>query len=97
MLRVHTLNRGADEVLKVVALVQREGEISVATSEVASFIDPKYQRAVDRVELRAIADWVAHTDPSFTIKRYAHVFEDQRRAAAIPLLELLSPKATNLN
>lgn len=34
------------------------------------------------VELRAIADRVGHTDPSFTMKRYAHVFED---SAVLPL------------
>lgn len=44
------------------------------------------------VELRAIADRIGHTDPSFTMKRYAHVIDDQRRAAAIPLLELLAPR-----
>lgn len=49
------------------------------------------------VELRAIADRVGHADPSFTMKRYAHVFEEQRRAAAIPLLGLLSPRKANLN
>lgn len=48
VLRVHTLNRGADEVLRVVALMQAEGEVSVATAEVASLIDPKHQHAVDR-------------------------------------------------
>ena len=48
VLRVHTLNRGADDVLKEVERMQRKGEVSVATSEVASFIDPKHQHAVDR-------------------------------------------------
>ncbi len=42
------------------------------------------------VDARTIADRIGHTDPSFTLKRYAHVFEDQRKAAAIPLLTLLS-------
>lgn len=39
VLRVHALNRGTDEVLKVVARLQAQGdkEISVATAEVASF------------------------------------------------------------
>jgi integrase len=44
------------------------------------------------VELRAIADRVGHTDPSFTLKRYAHVLDDRRRAAAIPLSQLLSAR-----
>jgi integrase len=42
------------------------------------------------VDARTIADRIGHTDPAFTLKRYAHVFEDQRKAAAIPLLRLLS-------
>jgi integrase len=43
------------------------------------------------VDARTIADRIGHTDPAFTLKRYAHVFDDQRKAAAIPLLRLLSP------
>ena len=45
---MHTLNRGADEVMEVVAAMEQGGEVSVATAEVASFIDPKRQHAVDR-------------------------------------------------
>jgi integrase len=41
------------------------------------------------IDARTIADRIGHTDPTFTLKRYAHVFEDQRKAAAIPLLTLL--------
>lgn len=44
------------------------------------------------VDARTIADRIGHTDPVFTLRRYAHVFEEQRSAAAIPLLELLSPR-----
>ncbi len=44
------------------------------------------------VDARTIADRIGHTDPAFTIRRYAHVFEEQRQAAAIPLLELLSSR-----
>jgi integrase len=36
------------------------------------------------VDARTIADRIRHTDPAFTLKRYAHVFDDQRKAAAIP-------------
>jgi integrase len=43
------------------------------------------------VDARTIADRIGHTDAAFTLQRYAHVFEDQRKAAAIPLLRLLSP------
>jgi integrase len=42
------------------------------------------------VDARTIADRIGHTDAAFTLKRYAHVFEDQRKAAAIPLLRLLA-------
>jgi integrase len=42
------------------------------------------------VDARTIADRIGHTDAAFTLQRYAHVFEDQRKAAAIPLLRLLS-------
>jgi integrase len=41
------------------------------------------------VDACTIADRIDHTDPAFTLKRYAHVFEDQRKAAAIPLHKLL--------
>ena len=43
------------------------------------------------VNTRTIADRIGHTDPAFTLRRYAHVFEEQREAAAIPLLKLISP------
>jgi integrase len=47
------------------------------------------------VDARTIADRIGHTDPAFTLKRYAHVFEDQRKAAAIPLLRLLAKPQGN--
>lgn len=37
------------------------------------------------VDARTIAERIGHTDPAFILKRYAHVFEDQRKAAAILL------------
>ena len=43
------------------------------------------------IDARTIADRIGHTDPAFTLRRYAHVFEEQRQGAAIPLLELLYP------
>jgi integrase len=43
------------------------------------------------VDARTIADCIGHTDPAFTLKRYAHVFEDQRRGAAISLSKLFIP------
>ena len=36
-----------------------------------------------------IADRVGHTDSTFTYKQYGHLFEAQRKAAAVPLAELL--------
>jgi integrase len=41
------------------------------------------------VDVRTVADRVGHADPAFTLRRYAHVFEEQRRASAKPLSELL--------
>ena len=37
------------------------------------------------IDATTIADRIGHTDPAFTLQRYAHVFEEQRRGAAIPL------------
>lgn len=38
---------------------------------------------------RTVADRVGHTDPAFTLKQYSHMFESQRRAAAVGLDDLL--------
>ncbi|MEX2536369.1 MAG: site-specific integrase [Trueperaceae bacterium] len=38
---------------------------------------------------RTVADRVGHTDPAFTLRQYSHMFEAQRREAAIPLKQLL--------
>ena len=38
---------------------------------------------------RTIADRVGHTDPSFTLRRYSHMFEEQRKRAAINLRGLI--------
>lgn len=48
------------------------------------------------MDARTIADRIGHTDAAFILRRYAHVFEEQRRAA-IPLLELLSPRQAKPN
>ncbi len=42
------------------------------------------------IDATTIADRIGHTDPAFTLRRYAHVFDEQRQGAAIPLLELIS-------
>lgn len=44
---VHVLNRGADEVLRRVAMAQEVGPVSVVTAEAASFIDPARRGAVE--------------------------------------------------
>lgn len=38
---------------------------------------------------RTVADRVGHTDPAFTLKQYSHMFESQRRTAAVGLDDLL--------
>lgn len=38
---------------------------------------------------RTIADRVGHADASFTLRRYSHMFEKQRKAAAVDLGQLL--------
>lgn len=45
------------------------------------------------LDLRTIADRVGHTDPSFTLSQYSHMFEGQRKAAAISLEEMLPMNA----
>ncbi len=47
VVRVHTLNRGADEVLQIIGSMAGERSFSIATSEVASFVDPHHQHAID--------------------------------------------------
>jgi integrase len=47
------------------------------------------QRGLDP---RTIADRIGHSDASFTLRRYAHVFEARRRHAAICLSDLLGSK-----
>jgi integrase len=44
------------------------------------------------LDARTIADRVGHTNPAFTMKQYSHSFEEQRRAAAISLTDLLASK-----
>ncbi len=48
------------------------------------------------VDARTIADRIRHTDPAFTLTRYAHVFDSQRKTAAIPLAKLLSQPKSEL-
>lgn len=38
---------------------------------------------------RAVADRVGHTDPAFTLRRYSHMFDEQRSAMAISITDLL--------
>ena len=41
------------------------------------------------VDQKTIADRVGHTDPSFTLRRYGHLFEKRRRKAAMSVQDLL--------
>jgi integrase len=41
------------------------------------------------LDAKTIADRVGHTNPAFTLRQYTHIFDAQRRAAAVPLSELL--------
>jgi uncharacterized membrane protein len=47
VLNVHTLNRGADEVLARVSAAQKYGSVSVATAQLDSVVDPEHEQAVD--------------------------------------------------
>jgi len=38
---------------------------------------------------RAVADRVGQTDPAFTLRRYSHMFDEQRSAVAISITNLL--------
>ena len=38
---------------------------------------------------RTVADRVGHSDPAFTLRRYSHMFEERRKAAAVNLADLL--------
>jgi integrase len=40
-------------------------------------------------DAKLIADQIGHTDPAFTTRLYTHLFEDDRRGAAVSLLNLL--------
>lgn len=41
------------------------------------------------VPVKVVSDRLGHSDSSFTLRTYVHVFEDQRRAAALSLGEML--------
>jgi uncharacterized membrane protein len=43
---VHALNRGVDDVLKMVDAAREQGQVSVSTSELTSLIDPEHERKV---------------------------------------------------
>lgn len=42
------------------------------------------------LDARTVADRLGHRDPSFTLRKYTHVFEEQRQTAAVSLDELLN-------
>ena len=41
------------------------------------------------VPVKVVSDRLGHADSSFTLRTYVHVFDDQRRAAALPLGQML--------
>ncbi len=47
LLTVHTLNRGADEVMRLAQAVAGKGQVSIATAELASIVDITHQNAID--------------------------------------------------
>ncbi len=49
----------------------------------------------DGLDPRTIADRIGHRDPAFTLRQYSHAFEEQRQAAAVGLMDLLSPGTTS--
>src|SRR5918997_2251492 len=46
VLTIHTLNRGADDVLKIADHARRHGPVSVVTAELASIVDPEHEHEV---------------------------------------------------
>ncbi len=43
---VHTLNRGADQVMRLADAARKQGQVSVSTSELSSIVDPEHERKV---------------------------------------------------
>jgi integrase len=41
------------------------------------------------LDVRTIADRIGHSDPAFTLRRYGHMFDEYRQAAAVNLSDLL--------
>ena len=41
------------------------------------------------IPVKVVSDRLGHSDSSFTLRTYVHVFDDQRRAAALPLEQML--------
>lgn len=44
----------------------------------------------NNVPVKVVSDRLGHADSSFTLRTYVHVFEDQKRAAALSMGEMLS-------
>ncbi len=42
-----------------------------------------------------VSDRLGHADVAFTLSVYTHLYDDRRRAAAIPLSQLLSGKPSD--
>lgn len=43
-------------------------------------------------DVKLIADQIGHSNPTFTVKTYTHLFADDRQAAGVSLTDLLAPR-----
>src|SRR5690606_35718665 len=55
-LSIHVLNRGADEVLKIIKHCTHEKDFSIVTSEIASLTAPKHQKQINHDIDEAISE-----------------------------------------
>jgi len=46
VLMVHTLNRGADEVMSLADAMRKHGQVSISSAELSSIVDPEHHRKV---------------------------------------------------
>jgi integrase len=48
-------------------------------------------------DAKLIADQIGHTNPAFTMRLYTHLFEDDRQAAAVDLVDLFATPSKDPN
>jgi integrase len=44
------------------------------------------------MDIRTVADFLGHSDPSLTLRVYSHAIEERNRAAATIMGQVLAPK-----